>query len=99
MQLEAVVKDNPGVLSHHLAKHKRIKTEKKKTTQMPVFSRKGKRFEEKIASKEVPGHKGFHLLSDMKRKRFEENKKASKEGLGPWSQGFPFTQQYEESKV
>ena len=71
MQLEAVVKDNSGVLSHHLAKHKRIKTEKKKKTQIPVFSQKGERSEE-IASKEVSG---------------------------PWSQGFSFTQLYEERKV
>ena len=51
MQLEAVVKDNPGVLSHHLAKHKRIKTEKKQQRKFLCFHKREKGLKKKLPQK------------------------------------------------
>ena len=88
MQLEAVVKDNPGVLSHHLAKHKGNKTEKKKREKNTVwFHKRGKGLKKKngLKRKVDPWSQGFSFTQQYEeRKVWREKKMASKEGLGPW---------------
>ena len=76
---------------------------RKKQQHKFLFSQKGERFEETIASKRrvrswSQGLSFTQQYKEKKEERFHEIM-ASKERLGPWSQGFSFTQRYEARKV